>query len=137
MNDAKQGAVTSYLNWILRLEGFTVFFCATVFYYLKLEGAWEYYFLVFFLPDLGFLGYVLGPKIGAFSYNLLHTYCMPFILWAICQFVYFSPPNLIFLVWVAHIGFDRFLGFGLKYADGFKFTHLGQLNFGKRDMIKS
>ena len=28
-------------------------------------------------------------------------------------------------IWVAHVGFDRALGYGLKYADGFGFTHLG------------
>ena len=28
------------------------------------------------------------------------------------------------LVWLAHIGFDRVLGYGLKYPEGFKETHL-------------
>ncbi len=30
------------------------------------------------------------------------------------------------LVWIAHIGFDRALGFGLKYASRFGDTHLGR-----------
>ncbi len=33
----------------------------------------------------------------------------------------------ISLIWLAHIGIDRALGYGLKYADGFGFTHLGRI----------
>ena len=29
------------------------------------------------------------------------------------------------LIWCAHIGFDRALGYGLKYSQGFGCTHLG------------
>jgi hypothetical protein len=29
------------------------------------------------------------------------------------------------LVWFAHIGMDRALGYGLKYDDAFTHTHLG------------
>jgi hypothetical protein len=28
------------------------------------------------------------------------------------------------LIWIAHIGFDRLLGYGLKYISDFKHTHL-------------
>jgi hypothetical protein len=31
------------------------------------------------------------------------------------------------LIWLAHIGFDRALGYGLKYKAGFGFTHLGRI----------
>jgi hypothetical protein len=31
------------------------------------------------------------------------------------------------LIWLAHIGMDRMLGYGLKYSGGFKDTHLGRL----------
>jgi len=33
----------------------------------------------------------------------------------------------IALIWFAHIGIDRALGYGLKYTSGFKDTHLGRL----------
>ena len=39
-----------------------------------------------------------------------------------------SPLTLsIAMIWLAHIGFDRALGYGLKYSDGFGFTHLGRI----------
>ncbi|GAA3886639.1 hypothetical protein GCM10022405_10350 [Gibbsiella dentisursi] len=31
------------------------------------------------------------------------------------------------IIWVAHIGFDRALGYGLKYSTGFGVTHLGPI----------
>jgi hypothetical protein len=34
------------------------------------------------------------------------------------------------VIWANHIGVDRLLGFGLKFADGFGYTHLGRV--GKR-----
>jgi hypothetical protein len=30
-------------------------------------------------------------------------------------------------IWIAHIGFDRALGYGLKYGSGFTHTHLGRI----------
>ena len=35
------------------------------------------------------------------------------------------------LIRTAHIGFDRLCGFGLKYPEGFRETHLGTLGAGK------
>jgi hypothetical protein len=35
-----------------------------------------------------------------------------------------KDPIPLALIWFAHIGFDRLLGFGLKYPTRFKDTHL-------------
>jgi hypothetical protein len=44
------------------------------------------------------------------------------------RFANFSPLILsIAMIWLTHIGFDRALGYGLKYAGGFGFTHLGRI----------
>jgi hypothetical protein len=42
----------------------------------------------------------------------------------VCEFL---TILLIAMIWLAHIGFDRALGYGLKYASGFGFTHLGRI----------
>ena len=43
-------------------------------------------------------------------------------------FGFASPLTLsIAMIWLAHIGFDRALGYGLKYSAGFGFTHLGRI----------
>ncbi len=83
--------------------------------------------LVFLSPDLSMLGYLLNAKAGAWTYNLIHHKALA----AGCMIAgYFLPlPWLLFvgLVLFAHACFDRMLGYGLKYDDGFKHTHLGSI----------
>jgi hypothetical protein len=38
-----------------------------------------------------------------------------------------SQARAVAGVWAAHIGLDRMLGYGLKYAAGFGYTHLGRI----------
>jgi hypothetical protein len=70
------------------------------------------------------LGYLANVRLGSTLYNFAHTYLNPAILLAIAFFA--DKPQLIpiALIWTAHIGFDRLLGFGLKYPTHFKDTHL-------------
>jgi hypothetical protein len=76
--------------------------------------------VLFLVPDLSMLGYLSGPQIGAVSYNLFHTYAPPGLLAA---FGLLSGSSLLLsvaLVWFSHIGFDRMVGFGLKYPTGLR-----------------
>ncbi len=108
---------------LLRLEGLAI--CALAVYGYAVSGGNWLWFVVFFLaPDLSMLGYLAGPRIGSNTYNLVHTYATPAGLVGIAWG--FQMPVLLlagFLL-AAHIGIDRFLGFGLKYPSGFKDTHL-------------
>ena len=61
------------------------------------------------------------------SYNLVHAYLLPAALLAYGFFAAAPPALLVSLVWFAHIGLDRTLGYGLKFPTGFKETHLGRL----------
>jgi hypothetical protein len=71
------------------------------------------------------VGYFAGVRIGAIAYNAIHTYLGPLFL-AGCSFCIGNHTCLLIaLIWMAHIGFDRMLGFGLKYPTRFKDTHLG------------
>ena len=71
------------------------------------------------------LGYLLGPRLGAVLYNLGHWYPLPLtLLLIIPDEIGYSVYSMIALIWLAHIGFDRLLGFGLKYPTSFKDTHL-------------
>ena len=83
--------------------------------------------LVFFAPDLTFAGYLLGPKAGAFAYNLVHTYAFGALIFVAGFFIPNDTVMVIGLLWFAHSGFDRMLGYGLKETSGFKDTHLKQL----------
>jgi Domain of unknown function (DUF4260) len=111
---------------LLRLEGLAVLtFCSVT--YGGDGFHWWRFFLVFFVPDLLIAGYALGPKVGAHLYNAGHTYFGPFLLWTLAFVGHWGAAWPYLLIWAAHIGFDRLLGFGLKYETGFKDTHLGKV----------
>ena len=75
-------------------------------------------------PDLSMAGYAAGPIVGAAAYDVAHTYSLPVALAAIGVLVDADLAVQIGLVWTAHIGVDRAIGYGLKYRSGFKDTHL-------------
>jgi hypothetical protein len=68
-------------------------------------------------------GYLANPRAGAVLYNAVHTYIGPLLLAAYARAAGSVCWNLA-LIWIAHVAFDRLLGFGLKYASAFKDTHL-------------
>jgi hypothetical protein len=120
------GAVTGGTRTVLRLEGLVLFIGMTLLYYIW-DGSWWVYALLFFVPDVSFAGYLGGPRTGALVYNTAHSYLAPVALMT-GGFATASPLVLsIAMIWLAHIGFDRALGYGLKYAAGFTFTHLGRI----------
>ena len=84
----------------------------------------------FLAPDLSFAAYLIDPKTGAFVYNAAHSYMAPVALLTL-GFAFGEPLILsIAMIWLAHIGIDRALGYGLKYQAGFGFTHLGRIGRG-------
>ena len=120
------GAVTGGLRTLLRLEGLTLFAGMTVLYAVW-DGSWWVYAILFLVPDLSFAAYLAGPQVGAIVYNAAHSYLAPVTL-MITGFAITSPLILsIAMIWLAHIGIDRALGYGLKYSSGFTFTHLGRI----------
>lgn len=119
------GETTGVVRVVLRLEGMLVLISACV-AYSKFGLGWGTFALWFLAPDLSFFGFLAGPKVGSIAYNSAHSY-----IGAICCIstaLIVSAPILLSagMIWCAHIGFDRALGYGLKYATGFGFTHLGQ-----------
>ena len=120
------GAVTGGLRTVLRLEGLALFIGMTLLYWIW-DGSWWVYAVLFFVPDLSFAAYFAGPRTGALLYNATHSYLAPMAMMT-SGFATASPLVLsIAMVWLAHIGLDRALGYGLKYASGFGFTHLGRI----------
>jgi hypothetical protein len=108
--------ITGTVRTILRLEGAAM---------LVLSAA--AYSLLFFVPDLSMVGYLVGPRIGAVTYNAVHAYVGPAAL--VCAAVLWLGPLwlAIALIWSAHIGFDRAVGYGLKLPAGFQYTHRGPI----------
>jgi len=108
---------------LLRAEG-ALLLLLTIAFYRAGHYPWWLFATLFFAPDLFMLGYLLNAKMGAAFYNLVHTLTLPLSL---LLFSLIAPqPSLASyaLIWLAHIGFDRALGYGLKYPTAFKDTHL-------------
>ena len=123
---AETGAATGGVKILLRLEGLTLF-TGMVMLYASWGGSWLVFALLFFVPDLSFLAYLADAKLGAMVYNAAHSYMAPVALLTL-GFGFASPLTLsIAMIWLAHIGIDRALGYGLKYSAGFGFTHLGRI----------
>ena len=110
---------------LLRVESL-VLFATAVGVYAWHDGSWWLFAVLFLAPDLSFLAYLAGPRLGAAGYNLVHAFVLPGILLAASAFGSDLALDLA-LIWGAHIGFDRLLGYGLKYPEGFKETHLGRV----------
>jgi len=125
-----EGAASGGVRSLLRLEGLVVLL-ASVAAYAQLGAGWGAFAMLFLVPDLSFLGYLAGARTGAAVYNLAHSYVGPVALLALGTLADLPVVLAIGLIWCAHIGFDRMLGYGLKYASGFAATHLGRI--GPRD----
>lgn len=107
----------------LRLEGLAALALAVGVYFTLNGPVWLLVVLAL-APDIAMLGYLAGPRVGSLCYNAVHTYTAPLALGAIGAWTDARIVLLVSLIWVAHIGVDRLVGYGLKYDSGFTDTHL-------------
>jgi|JI10StandDraft_1071094.scaffolds.fasta_scaffold75647_3 hypothetical protein len=120
------GATHGVPRLLLRLEG-AVVLAVALSAYAHLGGRWGWFAALFLVPDLSLLGYLANARVGAVAYNAAHSYVGPALL-ALAAFALGAPSLLLGVaIWVAHVGFDRMLGYGLKYATAFGDTHLGRV----------
>ncbi|MBA2680054.1 MAG: DUF4260 domain-containing protein [Ktedonobacteraceae bacterium] len=112
--------------WLLRAEG-AVLLAAAVWLYAIYSGNWLLFALLLLAPDLSALGYLRDSHLGATTYNIAHTLILPALLIAVGFILGNMGAVGLALIWFAHIGMDRMLGYGLKYATEFKDTHLGKV----------
>ena len=108
---------------LLRIEGLALAGAAIAVYVHK-DYSWVLLAALALAPDLAFAAYALGPRFGALAYDLTHTEFFPLALAASCAVSDAEHGIAIALVWLAHIGVDRMLGYGLKYPTAFDDTHL-------------
>jgi hypothetical protein len=120
--DAPVG-VTGVPNLVLRVEG-AVLLVAAATAYAWIGADWGLFALLFLVPDVFMLGYLRGPRLGAILYNAGHSTILPFLTIGLGLMSPERAALAVGLIWTAHVGFDRALGYGLKYATGFRRTHL-------------
>ena len=117
------GTVSGAPNLILRAEGLAVL-VASVWAYGEVGAGWMLFAALILAPDLSMLGYLRGPRMGAAAYNAAHTTLGPLALLALGYLGAMPLLTSLALIWGAHVGLDRMMGYGLKYPWAFKATHL-------------
>ena len=118
--------ILTAMNILLRLEGFCYAIAALLLYW-QLGFSWVLFAVLILVPDLSMIGYLAGPRISAICYNIVHATPLPWVLLLAAHLSGNTVMLSIALIWFAHIGIDRALGYGLKYVSSFKDTHLGRI----------
>jgi hypothetical protein len=109
-----------------RVEAVFLFIVSTYIYF-DLGLSLIVYMLALFVFDISMIGYAKDAKWGAYLYNLGHSLILPLAVVLIAWITNNTVLAAIGLIWIAHIGLDRSLGYGLKLTTGFKKTHLGDI----------
>ncbi|MCL4255515.1 MAG: DUF4260 family protein [Anaerolineae bacterium] len=108
---------------LLHAEGGAIFITACILYARIGANGWIFA-LLFFSFDIFMLGYLRNPQLGSLIYNIGHTEIVPLALILLASLLTIEPLTAFALIWLAHIGLDRLLGYGLKYPTHFKDSHL-------------
>jgi hypothetical protein len=120
------GGATGGIRTLLRLEGLALLLATLTGYALAGES-WWLFALLFLAPDLTFFAFFAGKRAGVIAYNAAHTTIAPLALIAFGLVANSNTTIAVALIWAAHIGADRAIGYGLKYPQDFEMTHLGAI----------
>lgn len=111
---------------LLHAEGFAVL-AASIALYAHLGASGWIFALLLLVPDASMIGYLVTVRLGSLTYNAVHTYALPLALGTISMLAGWQPGVQLALIWTAHIGMDRAVGYGLKYPTSFQDTHFSRL----------
>jgi hypothetical protein len=117
---------------LLRLEALLVLLIALI-CYSRLHGSWLLFLVLFLVPDVSLLGYLAegSGRFAATFYNAVHCYAVPLTVVLVAWRLHSLLGGRLAMIWVAHIALDRFIGFGLKYAQAAKPTHMQSVRFSR------
>lgn len=111
-------------------------FALSIVLFSQLPFAWWTFPALFLLPDLSMLGYLVSTKIGAFTYNLVHHKALGIALGIAGLFLGTNELLLAGILLFGHSSLDRAMGYGLKYDQGFSYTHLGEVGLQNKGKSK-
>ncbi|KJD31070.1 hypothetical protein PK35_16430 [Tamlana nanhaiensis] len=114
------------MKTILKFEELLMFMLG-MYLFSQLQLSWWWFVGLLLTPDVGMLGYIVNTKVGAYSYNLFHHKGLAILIYFLGLYLQQDVLKLIGVILFSHASFDRVFGYGLKYVDHFKNTHLGKL----------
>lgn len=103
---------------------------AAYWFSLHLGYSWWVFLAWFLAPDVSMIGYLVNPRIGAWLYNLAHHQAVALAVLFAGILASSAEWQFAGALLFGHSAFDRIFGYGLKFSDDFKHTHLGWI--GKR-----
>ncbi|WP_127022952.1 DUF4260 domain-containing protein [Flagellimonas beolgyonensis] len=114
------------MKTIIKLEE-VMMLALGIYLFDQLDFAWWWFVVLLLVPDIGMLGYLFGNKVGAATYNLFHHKGIAILVYLTGTYIALPVLQLAGIILFSHSSFDRALGYGLKYDNGFKYTHLGEI----------
>jgi len=132
----RPGFVNGTPRLLLQAEGLAVAI-ASITAFGWSGASWWFFAALILAPDLSMLVYFAGSRSGAVAYNAVHSYLGPIVLFGAGAALAAPTGIAIALIWSAHIGVDRALGYGLKYGDAFTSTHLGRIGRRSQDQARA
>ncbi len=114
------------MKTILKLEELAQMILG-IYIFSLLSLSWWWFIALFFAPDIGMLGYLFNNKVGAWFYNIFHHKGLAIVLYLVGVYLKLEILQVVGIIVFSHSAFDRFMGYGLKWERGFKYTHLGEI----------
>ena len=111
---------------LLRAENVALLALALAAYW-QVGGSWWLFAILFFAPDLSFAAAVAGPLAGLVAYNIAHAAIIPGLLAVFGIVANWDLGVSLAVIWIAHLAFDRTVGYGLKYSLAKNDTHLDRI----------
>jgi hypothetical protein len=111
---------------ILKLEELAMFLFS-IYLFNQLHFSWWWFLALILLPDISMIGYLVNNKMGAACYNIAHHKGIALVIYVAGLYMHNETIQLTGIILFGHSSMDRMMGYGLKYNEGFKFTHLGEI----------
>lgn len=114
------------MKTVLKIEEVAMFVLG-IYLFGLLDFQWWWFPVLVLAPDIGMLGYAFGNRIGAWCYNIFHHKGLAIAFYLVGLYLSLPLLQLTGIMLFAHASMDRIFGYGLKYENGFKYTHLGEI----------
>ena len=101
------------MKTLIKLEELA-FVLLSFYLFLALDYAWWWFPLLFFVPDVSMIGYLINSKVGALAYNFIHHKALAILLYLFGSLTRLPVLQLAGLVMFGHSSLDRVLGFELQ-----------------------
>ena len=110
----------------IKLEELAMFLFS-ILLFSQMDYVWWVYLVFILTPDIGMIGYGVSTQVGAITYNIFHHKGIAILVGILGWYLVIPELQLAGIILFGHASMDRMLGYGLKYHDHFKNTHLGKI----------